>query len=489
MEEYYSAEKDVLKAIKKVVNSQIRDSLYSFLKKSFATITPNVDFNENWHLRMICDALQMCADGKIKRLIINLPPRYLKSFCVSVSFPAWLLGTQPHKRIIMSSYSQVLSVKHATDCRTILKSEWYKEAFDDTYIIDGQDTKTKFVTEQKGYYFATSIGGTLIGEGGNILIVDDPQTPLNVTSKKQREQVINWFKTSLMSRLNDKNKDVIIIVMQRLHQFDLSGYLIENEKEDWTHISFPAIAKENQDVIFNDKLYHHRESGEALHPSREDKSVLNSIAKAIGTYSFCSQYQQDPILSEGGLVKQEWIIYYDQEEDKYKSLGHYLDIYITIDCAKSAMNSADYTAIIVIGVDIEKNSFVINVTRGRYIYPELKKIVQELIKKYNPSAVLIEDTSNGSSLLQELKFEGYNFIIPIRPKQDKISRFNHALISIESGKFFVPKKANFLSDLIEELLSFPFGKNDDQVDAISQYFGWIYKNTKYSQFSPKIRQI
>ncbi len=472
------------KTIKEVLRMQVRGDLYSFLRKSFHVIMPGIKFYPNWHLEMICDALQMCAESKIKRLIINLPPRNLKSLCVSVAFPAWLLGIRPTERIIVSSYSQALSVKHATDCRAMMKNPWYQNVFPSSKIAVGRDTKERFATTKRGYYFATSIGGTLLGDGGNILIVDDPQTPINVMSKNQRDRVIDWFQTSLMSRLDDKKKGVIIIVMQRLHAEDLSGYLIENEPDNWQKIILPAIGTELEEIKFNDKIYRARKENESLNQNRETLEMLTSVASTIGSYHFQAQYQQAPIKEDSGLIKNCWIKYYKDED-----LQNCTNWYISIDCAKSKKETSDYSAMSVIAVDKNKNHLLAHVDKGRYNYPELRKKVMDLIAKYKSTAVLIEDTSNGSSLIQELCFNGYQGIIAIHPKNDKITRFNHALVAIESGRFLLPKKATFLQDFIAELMSFPMCKHDDQVDSISQYFCWVYGKKNFKNATPKIRNI
>ena len=213
-------------------NEVLRNDLSAFIHKSFNTINPSVKYSHNWHIDLIAEYLKEVYNGNIKRLIINIPPRSLKSVCISVAFPALILGKNPSSRIIVASYSEILSLKHSTDCRIIINSQWFKKLFPDFQLNQSQNEKHKFATTQNGYRFATSIGGSLTGEGGDILIVDDPHNPQQIMSDKYRLKTIEWFSNTFVSRLNDKKNGVIIIVMPRLHQNDLVGYLLSKPENN-----------------------------------------------------------------------------------------------------------------------------------------------------------------------------------------------------------------------------------------------------------------
>ena len=193
-------------------NEILKNDLSAFIYKSFNTINQGVKYKHNWHIDLIAEYLQEIEKGKIKRLIINMPPRSLKSVCISVAFPAWLLGKKPNSRIIVASYSEKLSLKHSTDCRLIVSSKWFQELFPEFQLNQSQNEKYKFATTQNGYRFATSVGGSLTGEGGDILIVDDPHNPQQVMSEKYRLKTLEWFSNTFVSRLNDKKNGIIIIV-------------------------------------------------------------------------------------------------------------------------------------------------------------------------------------------------------------------------------------------------------------------------------------
>ena len=223
----------------------------SFLKLCFNTTSPTNQIINNWHIKVIADRLEATLNGKINRLIINMPPRYVKSICVSVAWPSWIFALNPQARIIVASYSQTLSEKLSLDNRYILQSEWYKKLFPHVILSKDQNTKQKFQTIQRGYRFATSVGGSITGEGGNFLIIDDPMNPLQALSKTYRQRVCNWFEQSFMTRLNDRKHSVVVIVMHRLHTEDLSGYLLSKKLHNkWNVLSLPMIA-EKKHIIYS----------------------------------------------------------------------------------------------------------------------------------------------------------------------------------------------------------------------------------------------
>jgi predicted phage terminase large subunit-like protein len=237
----------------------------AFLIKVFETLHPHKKMISNWHLDLMIEYLEAVARGDIKRLIVNLPPRSLKSICINVAWPAWLLGKAPDTRIIAVSYNQRLSEKHSADCRMIMQSEWYHEMFPDTVIQRGMNTKSRFSTTSHGFRFATSTGGTLTGEGADVIIIDDPTSAIEAFSHKKRKRVYNWFRSCLLSRLNDLQNGKIILVMQRLHVDDLTGMLLKDEnKNSWTILKIPAIARKSQMISFGNFTYC-RAAGEDLY--------------------------------------------------------------------------------------------------------------------------------------------------------------------------------------------------------------------------------
>lgn len=454
-----------MKTINEIEKEIYINSLNYFIERSFYIINQGQKFINNWHIGAISEALNEVYNGNIKRLLINMPPRYLKSVCVSVAFPAWILGKDPTKRIIVASYSEKLAIKHSTDCRLILESSWYKRVFNNTILSRTQNQKYKFSTTQNGYRFATSVGGTLTGEGGDILIIDDPHNPQNVLSEKQRDKVLKWYDNTFSSRLNDKKNGAIIVVMQRLHENDLSGHLLE--KGGWVHLNLPAIFEEETTINIGNftKIV---KKGELLFEKREGKEEIERIKKDMGEYVFNCQYQQKPMTENSGIFSKKWLQYYNENIN-------FENIYLSFDTAiKAGMNNDP--SVCTIWGKYKNNYYLIDLYREWLEYPDLKRKSIQLINKWQPRAVLIEDKASGQSLIQDLKKElSYN-VIPIKVVKDKITRFASITPVFEANRIFIKDKSNWLFDLEYELLTFPNSQHDDQVDSISQFLNWIENN-------------
>ena len=268
---------------------------------------------DNFHIAVICAELMGMERGETQRLAIALPPRSLKSIIVSVAYVAWLLGHHPSLKIICASYSQQLSEKLAWQCRKVMQSQWYKELFPGTRFDSARPAVADLKTTAGGYRMATSVGGSVTGNGADYFINDDASKPEEALSEVERERVNEWGRHTLLTRLNQKLTARIIIVMQRLHEDDLFGHisnLIPMKK-----LVFPAIAQEDEHWVIK-TLYgyrmHYRREGEALHPEREPLDLYELYRKALGEQHFCAQYLQMPAPPRvGSLVKREWFPRYD----------------------------------------------------------------------------------------------------------------------------------------------------------------------------------
>jgi hypothetical protein len=281
----------------------------SFTDRGVRELNQGGSFIHNWHLDAVAWHLKKVMSGEIKRLIINLPPRSLKSLMVSVLFPAFWLGQDPRKKIFGISYGGDLASKHARDCQSIMHTNWYRSTFPRTQIARIADSS--IYTDQRGFRRATSINATLTGLGGDCFIIDDPLKPVDAQSEALRNAVNDWISHTLMSRLDDKAKGAIIVVMRRVHQHDLTGYLKENFPGTWTVLSLPAIAQEDEIVEIGPKRFRSRHVGEALHPDRESVEVLDGVRRELGSDIFEAQYQQSPVPPGGAMVKRDWLRYYD----------------------------------------------------------------------------------------------------------------------------------------------------------------------------------
>ncbi len=456
---------------RQLLSAILRQDFKSFIHKTFLTLNPNQPYMSNWHIDMIAEYLKAVEQGKLKRLIINMPPRSLKSVCVSVAWPAWILAHAPHERIMAASYAMPLSIKHSLDCRNVMQSPWYQALFPGTIISREQNEKHKFMTSAHGFRLATSVGGMATGEGGNFLIVDDPMNPSQAMNHHYRNLVNRWFEHTFSTRLDDKNKGAMVLVMQRLHQHDLSGYLLEKSNM-WEHLSLPAISPENYLYDFGG-VQKIMQAGELLHRERDGQEVLERLKGDIGSYAFAAQYLQQPVPEHGALIKAEWFKRYDLLPEITRTVQSW-------DTAIKSANEHDASVCITTG-EFEGNSFVMHVMRCKLEYPDLKKLVVKMAADYTSDAILIEDKASGQQLLQDLKRETKLPLIAVQPKGDKLSRISSASAMIEAGKLYLPKNASWLAEFESELLSFPHAKHDDQVDALSQYINWI-KNRGVQNF-------
>src|SRR5271167_1588343 len=260
----------------------LRHDFATFAGRCFQELNPQTELAVNWHLEVIAAKLTAVREGKIRRLIINLPPRHLKSLMASIAFPAWCLGHEPSAQILCVSYAQDLADKLARDCRSIMTSAWYRRIFA-TRLARHRQAVEEFLTTCQGYRLATSNGGVLTGRGADIILIDDPLKPEEALSDAQRKAANEWFSHTLYSRLNDKRHGAIVIIMQRLHEDDLVGHVLA--QEEWEVVRFPAIAEEDEvheiETIWGPQCFTRRR-GEALHPEREPLDTLERIRRTIG---------------------------------------------------------------------------------------------------------------------------------------------------------------------------------------------------------------
>jgi hypothetical protein len=288
----------------------VKKEFLVFLTIAFSIINPGEKFLANWHLDIIAEYLHEVTKGNIKRLIINLPPRSLKSITANVAWPAWLLGNDPTLRIVSASYSNTLSYKHSNDCRHLIQSEFFRKIFPNLQISKTNNKKEKFITTKQGFRFATSVSGTATGEGGDILIIDDPHNASHICSKHRRENVINCFQQSFSSRLDNKKEGKIILIMQRLHRDDLTGFLLDNQPNNWEHLCIPAIA--NHQMIYNiGRKYYDFAIGQSLHSERESNAEIERAQNELGKLAFSAQYLQIPLQNDNGMICKNWFFYYD----------------------------------------------------------------------------------------------------------------------------------------------------------------------------------
>jgi predicted phage terminase large subunit-like protein len=443
----------------------LRHDFVSFIHRAFLELNPSTKLLLAPYIALIADRLEQCRSGKIKRLIINLPPRYLKSHCASVSFVAWLLGHRPSAQIICASYGQDLADKLALDCRKLMEAAWYQEIFATRLAFDKRRIDD-FNTINEGSRMSTSVGGVLTGRGADFIIIDDPLKPDDGLSETKRKSVNDWYDSTLLSRLNNKNTGCIILIMQRLHQDDLVGHVLP--QDDWTVLNLPAITDTDERYFFDTLVgpaTYLRSAGEALHAERETVAQLQATRARIGEYHYSCQYQQQPIPVGGAMVKSQWIMTYDELPPKHEIQW----ILQSWDTAVKAGELNDFSVCTTWAM-VKGRYYLFNVFRKRLEYPDLKRAVIELSQQYRPNTILIEDKASGSALIQELRGQIHGRIMAyeLPPNKDKLMRLFAQTDLFENGQIYVPNQAPWVLDYRLELTSFPGSKYDDQVDSTTQ---------------------
>ena len=405
------------------------------------------------HLKLI-QIFEDIAAGKKKRVIVNIAPRHGKSELISYLAPAWFLGKYPQKKIIMGSHTADLAVNFGRRVRNLVGSEAYKGIFPQVELQSDSKSASRWGTNFNGEYFAIGVGGALAGRGADLFIIDDPHSEQE--AKTGRADVFlpawEWFQSGPLQRLMPGG--AIIIVMTRWSKLDLTGMIVQqterNEDVDaWEVVEFPAI----------------KDDGTALWPEFWDVEELLSKKAALDIRYWNAQYMQKPTSEEGALIKREWWQIWEKEDPPDCEF-----IIMSLDAAQEATNRADYNALTTWGVfyNEETQNFAIillNAIKKRMEYPELKKLVLEEYKEWQPDAFMVEKKSNGSALYQEFRRMG----VPVGEftpgkGQDKIARVNAVSDLFASGIVYAPDH-RWAKEVIEECNDFPAGTNDDLVDS------------------------
>jgi predicted phage terminase large subunit-like protein len=450
----------------RLLRAALRENLSAFVEKTFATLEPGTAYQHNWHIDHLCWQLGRVARGELRRLIINVPPRSMKSITASVAFPAWVLGRDPTQRIICVSYAEDLARKLSVDTRTVLDSSWYRELFPRMQLASKRPRNTELITSLQGYRFAAGVGGSILGRGADLIMVDDPIKATDALSAAERRRVAEFYDNTLYTRLNNKQTGAIVIIMQRLHQDDLVGHVLG--KDEWEVVSIPAIEVEERTYPLSDRPGHlyHRAAGEVLLPGREPRQILEQIRRSQGSLTFSAQYQQLPVPLEGNIVKREWLRFYDEPPASF-------DLTVASwDTASTLSEGADYSVGTVWGAK-GLDFYLLDLVRGRFEVPELRREVVRLSRVWKADQTVIEDTDIGRAITQDLRRSGEYRAILKKPRFDKQARFLAQSARFEAGQVHVPREAPWLALWLEELLAFPNGRHDDQVDSTSQALNYL----------------
>ena len=442
-----------------------------FIERMFAELNPGIPYLDNFHIPILAANLEAARQGKITRLILTVPPRSLKSFITSVAYIAWCLGHDPTLKILAASYAQDLAEDLSRDCRAIMQSELYRRLFPATRLNPSRLAANAFETTAGGCRRAASVGGSLTGFGADLIVIDDPMKPDEALSDVERRRANRWFSSTVVTRLNSQKSGKIVVVMQRLHEDDFVGHILSLDK--WDLVSFPAIAQEDEVHVVktpHGTFTHRRKKGEALHPERESLRELERLRQTLGPEFFAAQYLQSPTPPGGGLIRAECFRRYSPDELPPK----FEQVLQSWDTGNKAKTINDPSACTTWGI-LGDTMWLLDVFRGRLEYPELKRAIIAQARHHRATLVLIEDKGSGNSLLQDLVRDRMRNVEGVMPVADKFMRMRMQTAAIENGFVYLPTNAPWLADYLHELMMFPKGKHDDQVDSTSQalqYLNW-----------------
>jgi len=459
----------------------LRDDFLVFLAFAVPILRQGAKLERVWYLDALAQELWRLTRGDNQRLIVNMPPRSMKSTVISVAFLAWWMGNNPRARIICASYNDSLARALAGDFRRLVGHPTFREAFPDFRLDPTKNTETEVRTTAGGYRLATTVGGTLTGRGADLIVVDDPLNAVNAWSASERDKVNHWFDTALVSRLDVRSMGVMIVVMQRLHEGDLTGHLIE--RDGWHQLSFPArnIDGDRRFALLTggSKLW---PAGADLMPHRLSPKDQAELLASMGEAAYSAQYLQQPIPAGGAIVRREWFKGYASAPPH----GRFRMVVHSYDVATKPSAASDYTVCTIWGMTHGGDFYLLDCRRVRLSFPDLLRLARELIREYPPTHVLVEDAANGTALYQELEREARFVIELIRAVQDKETRLHAATPVIEAGRVYLPEIAPWLVAYLAELTGFPGSRHDDQVDSTSQFLNWAEERFRRTRYNPQI---
>lgn len=407
------------------------------------------------HHILIAQKLEAVARGEIKRLMIFTPPRHGKSELVSVRFPAWFLGNNPDLRMIGTSYAATLAERFSGQARNQFNDHRWPYG-----VALATETKSKASWDISGYrggYIAAGVGGAITGSGAHVFLIDDPvKNAEDAQSEAKRESTWDWYTSTAYTRLEEDA--AIVLVMTRWHEDDLAGRLLAEMKsggEQWEILSLPAVAEANDALG--------REPGQALWPEKYNEKQLAGIQRTVGTQTWISLYQQRPTAEEGAMFKRKW---FENRPQTYPDGLRWVRYW---DLAASTKTSADYTASAAVALDGEGNLWIRDMIRGRWEWPDAKKVMQTTMRAEPHTRHIVEQALHGLAALQDLRRDRTLAAIPMKGvvvDKDKVSRAMAWADRAEAGKVRLVQ-GPWIAEFLDEVCSFPNAAHDDQVDTVS----------------------
>ena len=458
-------------SLKNYIEAQSKQDLLTFVRKTAPTLV--TDFKMGRHIELLCDRLQKVADGKIKRLMVFLPPRSSKSLIASKIFPAWYMGRNPNHEIMSVSHSDQLASDFGRSVRDIVNTEEYQRIFKGVQLKADVKAAGKWKTNQNGSYYAAGVRSQIAGRGAHLALLDDVMSEEDSFSESGRRYIKEWYPSGLRTRLMPNGS--IIIINTRYHFDDLCGWLLKQETDltenKWEVISIPAWLDSTAAELLG------LPEGHSYFPEWKPDEVLRvdeqEIRASNGSRYWDALYMQNPSPEDGGIIKKKWFEWWEYEDPPHCEM-----IIQTYDTAFSTRKTADYSVIQTWGIfhQMERNEYggesyvpcliLLGNVKDRFEYPELRRIAQVLFQKHRPDVCIVEKKASGQSLIQDMRRAGLP-VLEYLPDRDKVSRVYASTPIMEAGRLYIPRGKEWANDLFDEALAFPNGAHDDQVDCMT----------------------
>lgn len=447
--------------------------LNEFVRQAWPIVEPSTPFVPGWHIDAIIEHIEAISNGEIRNLVINVPPRHMKSLLVSVFWPAWEWIRWPSRRWLFASYAESLAIRDNVRSRRLIQSGWYQANWGNSFRFAGdQNEKRKIETNKGGHRIAVGTGGSATGEGGDRLIIDDPHNIGEIESTTVRKGVLEWFDQVWSTRANDPKHSAKVIIMQRCHSEDLAGHVLE--RGGWEHLSIPAEfegATSATSIHWSDPR---RAEGELIWPERIGPTEIEEAKRTLGSFGYAGQYQQRPVPASGGVWKASWFRFYAARD-----LPVIFDTVVdSWDCAFKDTDGSDYVCGQRWG-RIGPDFYLIAQVWKKMDMPETFKAVLDFREgaKHLVNAVLIEDKANGPGVISMAK-KRIPGVLAVNPEGGKVVRAHGCAPTIEAGNVYLPmpQEQPWVDDLVLEYCTFPNARHDDRVDATSQAIIWLTKN-------------
>lgn len=439
-----------------------RRSLYEFVKLAWHVIEPSTPFNDNWHIELICDKLEQVSRGELKRLIINIPPGSAKSTLVCVMWDAWDWIQNPSRKFLYTSFDARLTRRDGKRTIDLVTSKWFRERWGSVFNVASDAASADFKTDQGGSRFATSVRGKTTGEHPDILVVDDPSKPKEI-NERSLEEVINWWTSTIPSRGNPLTV-ARVIIMQRLHENDLCGYLLKAEPDEWEVVRIPLEYQPSKATPGDPRT----EEGEIFWKTRHNAKTIASLKGpgGLGARHYAAQYQQDPAPEDGLIFYHAWL------SKRWAQLPATWD-----DSCQSwdmSFKDGDGSDWVVGQVWLRFGAcyYLADQVRAKMSFTSAVSAVRDLSKKWpKVRAKIVENKANGPAVVDQLKREISGLIL-VEPEGGKIARANAVTAFFEAGNVFVASE-DWTKDYVDEMTRFPASAHDDQVDATSQALTYL----------------